>query len=218
MNKARGIYGFLVFSLFFGIVSCDSGLKDIDKNIYQTVKFGDQLWMAENLNVSRFRNGDSIPEAKSPEEWVKLGEAGKPAWCYMENDQENGKKFGKLYNWYAAVDPRGLSPNGWHVATDDDWTKLVTYFGGGVMAALQIRTTGLMDKGKGEGKGFSGVPGGCRNNFGKFYGADSFGYWWSSTESNSANAWIRILNYVKCDINTQNFNKIYGTSIRCIRN
>ena len=217
MNNTKSLFsGFLLVCLM--ISSCSGGLKDYDGNIYKTVKIGSQIWMAENLNVSHFRNGDSIPQVKSAEEWIRFGSEGKPAWCYMENDPQNGVRFGRLYNWYAGIDPRGLAPEGWHVATDDEWTGMINYFGGGVLAALKMRTTGLADKDNNDDQmGFSGLPGGCRNNFGNFYGADSFGYWWSSTEGNSSDAWLRILNYVKCDINSQNFNKSYGTSVRCVR-
>jgi uncharacterized protein (TIGR02145 family) len=135
----------------------------------------------------------------------------------MENNHESGTKYGKLYNWYAAADPRGLAPEGWHMASDEEWTILTDYLGGGVLAAIKMRTTGLEGNDGRSEKGFSGLPGGCRNNYGNFYGMDSFGYWWSSTTINSTDAWMRILNYVKCDINNRNFKKIYGSSVRCIR-
>ena len=76
-------------------------------SIFKTVKIGKQEWMVENLNVDRFRNGDLIPEIKSPNEWEKAGKSGKPAWCYFENDDLNGEKYGKLYNWFAVNDLRG---------------------------------------------------------------------------------------------------------------
>jgi uncharacterized protein (TIGR02145 family) len=91
---------------------------------YKSVKIGTQTWMAENLNVERFRNGDLIPQAKTNEEWEKAGKEGKPAWCYYDNDPKNGAKYGKLYNWYAVNDPRGLAPAGWHIPTDAEWTTL----------------------------------------------------------------------------------------------
>jgi uncharacterized protein (TIGR02145 family) len=80
--------------------------------------------MAENLNVSTFRNGDPITETKTQEEWEKAGKEGKPAWCYYDNDPKNGAKYGKLYNWYAVNDPRGLAPAGWHIPTDTEWITL----------------------------------------------------------------------------------------------
>jgi uncharacterized protein (TIGR02145 family) len=98
-------------------------------NSYKSVKIGTQTWMAENLNVSTFRNGDTILEAKTDEEWNKAGQDKKPAWCYFNNDPKNGVKYGKLYNWYAVNDPRGLAPSGWHVTTDAEWTTLENYLG-----------------------------------------------------------------------------------------
>jgi uncharacterized protein (TIGR02145 family) len=136
----------------------------------------------------------------------------------MGNDPESGVKYGKLYNWYAAADQRGLAPEGWHMASDEEWTKMTDYLGGGILAALKMRTTGLEKTDRGIGEGFSGLPGGCRNSYGNFYGKDSFAYWWSATGINSTDAWMRVLNYVKCDLNNRNFNKIYGSSVRCIKN
>ena len=95
----------------------------------KSVKIGTQIWMTENLNVSTFRNGDPISEAKTNEEWGKAEKEGKPAWCYYNNDPKNGSKYGKLYNWYAVNDPRGLAPTGWHVPTDEEWKKLENYLG-----------------------------------------------------------------------------------------
>lgn len=174
--------------------------------------------MTENLNVSHFRNGDPIPEVKTSVEWKKMGEEGKPAWCYIENDPENGKKLGKLYNWYAINDPRGLAPKDWHVATDEEWTKLINFLGGGVMAALKMRNTGLADNSKKTNEnGFLGSPGGIRNSFGVFYGLGSFGYWWTASEFDSSSAYLHILSYISCAINFQNYDKVCGASVRCIR-
>jgi uncharacterized protein (TIGR02145 family) len=216
MNKPKAFICFLLLSTLI-LVSCGNTIKDYDGNRYSPVTIGKQVWLAENLSVSHFRNGDSIPQVKSAEEWVKYGKEGKPAWCYMENNPENNQKFGKLYNWYAGTDPRGLAPAGWHIATDEEWKKMIDYLGGGVLAAIKMRTAGLNEGNGNEIKGFSGIPAGCRNSSGNFYGMDSFGYWWSGSESNSTNAWMRILNYVKCDINSPDFSKTYGASIRCIR-
>ena len=95
-----------------------------------TIRIGSQTWAVANLNVNTFRNGDTIPEASTNKEWVAAGESGKPAWCYYNNDPANGPKFGKLYNWYAVNDPRGLAPVGWTLSGDADWTKLINSLGG----------------------------------------------------------------------------------------
>ena len=174
--------------------------------------------MAENLKVSHFRNGDRIPEARSSEEWVRSAEGGKPAWCIIQNDPENGKKYGKLYNWFAVNDPRGLAPKGFHIASDDEWTQLTNFLGGGMIAALKMRSSGFADNVNETNQNrFEGLPGGNRSNNGAFFGLDSFGYWWSSTEFNESDAWIRLLNYVLCDIKSPVYNKSFGLSVRCIR-
>ena len=95
----------------------------------QTVTIGTQVWMTKNLDVAKFRNGDPIPEAKTNEEWVKAGVNKQPAWCNYDNNPANGSKYGKLYNWYAVNDPRGLAPEGYHVPTDAEWTKLENLLG-----------------------------------------------------------------------------------------
>ena len=96
---------------------------------YESVKIGNQEWMTRNLDVDRFRNGDLIPHVESAEDWKKVGENNQPAWCYYDNDTENGKKYGKLYNWYAVNDPRGLAPEGWHIPLDVEWSILVDFLG-----------------------------------------------------------------------------------------
>jgi uncharacterized protein (TIGR02145 family) len=209
---------FLLFVSVIIFYSCTGDVKDRDGNIYKTDKIGKQIWMSENIAVSHFRNGDTIPEARSDDEWEKSGNDGKPAWCYEENNPRNGKKYGKLYNWYAVIDPRGLAPYGWHVPSDKEYIKLTTFMGGPVFAAMKMRTSGLTGEGNKEGgNDFKWPAGGTRNNQGQFYGLGSFGYWWSSTEFTSSQAWIRILDYLKCYVNSPGFSKKYGLSVRCIK-
>ena len=107
----------------------------------QSIKIGTQVWTAKNLDVATFRNGDAIPQAKTNEEWEAAGENKQPAWCYYENNTANGTKYGKLYNWYAVVDARGLAPGGWHVPTDEEWTVLSTFLGGEAVAGKKMKST-----------------------------------------------------------------------------
>lgn len=86
-------------------------------------------WTSKNLDVDKFRNGDIIPEAKTAEDWQFAQDYGKPAWCHYDNDPENGKKYGKLYNRFAVNDPRGLAPDGYHIPTNDEWTDLENLLG-----------------------------------------------------------------------------------------
>jgi len=190
------------------------------------VKIGNQIWIAENLNVATFRNGDVIPEAKTEEEWKAYDDAGEAAWCYYDNDRKNGEKYGKLYNWYAVNDPRGLAPKGWHVPSDKEWNELVEYLGGEeedtgkwINAGKRMKTShGWEDNGNGTDEvGFSGLPGGSRTANGAFYFVGELGYWWSSTEGSASGAWNRYLGYGSGNVRRDNYRKNYGFSVRCLR-
>src|SRR5664280_2419035 len=179
----------------------DNKIKDAG-----TVAIGTQRWEVANLNVSTFRNGDSIPEARSNKEWVAAGESGKPAWCYYNNNPAIGLKYGKLYNWYAVSDPRGLAPVGWTLASDDDWARLISYLGG-QGAAGNKRTNEA---------GFIGLPGGYRVENGTFQNLGSIAIWWSSTESRAQDA---IDHYISQspNLNKGSSPKQRGESVRCLR-
>ena len=121
-----------------------------DSVVYKEVPIGKQVWMTKNLDVAKFRNGDPIPEAKTDEEWVKAGENEQPAWCNYDNNPANGSKYGKLYNWYAVNDPRGLEPQGWHIPSNDEWTVLTDYLGGELNAGAKMKSkTGWAEDGNG---------------------------------------------------------------------
>jgi uncharacterized protein (TIGR02145 family) len=186
---------------------------------YKTVKIGTQTWMLENLNVDRFRTGDIIPQATTTEEWVRAGKEGKPAWCYYENQEVNGAKYGKLYNWYAASDPRGLAPEGYRVATDADWRLVTDYLGGEDAAGTKMKSpTGWMKNGNGTNEsGFSGLPGGSRNLYGEFQYGDEAGYWWTSTSLDRELAWYRVIDQSPYYVYRTNYSKANGLSVRCIK-
>jgi len=183
-----------------------------------TLKIGNQLWAVANLDVSRFRNGDSIPEARTNEEWVKAGEAGKPAWCYYNNDLVIGKKYGKLYNWYALNDPRGLAPAGWSLPNDQDWVVLTNYMGGPGTAGSKLKSTsGWSDKNDGTNEsGFNGLPGGYRVENGKFMNIGSIATWWSTTENKSNSAFDHYL-VLSGGFPRSDNPKQCGESVRCIK-
>jgi len=196
---------------------------------YESVRIGNQEWMTRNLDVDRFRNGDLIPHIKSNEEWKKAGKNGQPAWCYNDNDTDNGKKYGKLYNWYAVNDPRGLAPEGWHVPTDKEWKILVEFLGkdeGYKMKSVD----GWKDWEERDGKiknvngdnssGFNGLPGGRRGTAGQFDYITYDAFFWSATERDSINAWLRHLYCYYGDLNWDIYMNIYsksdGASVRCL--
>jgi uncharacterized protein (TIGR02145 family) len=101
-------------------------------------------WSKRNLEVSKFRNGDEIPHTQSDEAWQKAAMSQQPAWCYYDNNPENGKIYGKLYNWYAVNDPRGLCPEGWHVPTFKEWDNLINYLGGEEMGGGKMKVKGFI--------------------------------------------------------------------------
>ena len=112
-----------------------------NKGPFKGVAIGTQVWTTKNLDVATFRNGDPIPEVKTDDEWLSAGYNKQPAWCYYENKVANGTKYGKLYNWYAVVDARGLSPAGYHIPTDEEWTVLSTFLGGEDVAGKKMKST-----------------------------------------------------------------------------
>lgn len=200
-----------------------------DGRVYKTVKIGSQVWMAENLNVRIFQNGDSIPEAKTIEEWIKAGEMGTPAWCFYENDSINGSKYGRLYNWYAVNDPRGIAPKGWKVPTyDEDWEQLKRFLG------IQIPlTTGKKLKSvthwapyggaSGQGTdqyGFTALPAGYRTCKGKFSSIEKTTHFWSfGKDKYGQAATSHSLDYNSDILYNSNADRIkcYGYSVRCLK-
>ena len=184
-----------------------------------TVKIGNQEWMTNNLNVATFKNGDAIPEAQTSEAWIKAGEEGRPAWCYYDNDPENGNKYGRLYNWYAVTDLRGLAPSGWHIPSDAEWTTLVDYFGaeGGTGRKMKSQAGWEYEGNGSNASGFSGLPGGYRADYGTFGYIGYFGGWWSSTEYWTNAAWLRNLTFDNGGVDRASFFKTYGWSVRCLR-
>jgi uncharacterized protein (TIGR02145 family) len=186
-----------------------------------TVVIGEQEWMVENLNVSIFKNGDPIAEAKTSEAWEKAIAQRKPAWCYYGMDSTNEDKYGKLYNWYAVNDPRGIAPKGWHVPSDAEWQTLIDYLGGESIAGAQMKESGTThwnspNTGAVNKSGFSAVPGGYRYHDG-FYYMGHHAYFLTSTEHATHSAWARALNYDNSEVYRYFANKWDGYSVRCVR-
>lgn len=183
------------------------------------VKIGNQVWMSKNLDVSTFRNGDPIPQAKTNEEWEKAGENKQPAWCYYENDPANGAKYGKLYNWYAVNDSRGLAPAGFHVPSDAEWTILTDFLGGSDIAGKKMKSTNGWSNGRNgdNSSGFNGLPGGYCLYYGYFYNITDYGLFWSSSEYGTKSALYRVLYDDFTRGVRYNDNKIDGLSVRCVK-
>ena len=164
--------------------------------------------MLENLNVASFKNGVAIPEAKDDDAWESANDNKLAAWCYYYNDSKNGERYGKLYNWYAVVDENGLCPQGWHVPSDAEWGILVNYLGGEKIFG---------EKMKSNESGFIGLPGGVRLGNGIYSENGRYGYWWSSSEYTTYDAWSRSLNLYDGNSRRDTRDKSLGFSVRCLR-
>ena len=201
-------------------VNCTYSLMDIEGNSYGAKSIGNQIWMTENLTVKKYRNGDTIPQVQDPVQWCNLTTG---AWCYYENDPSKGI----LYNWYAVNDPRGLAPSGYHVPTDTEWTTLSDYLGGEDVAGIKMKSTSgwlqnvFGSSGNGTNtSGFSGLPGGFRClNVPPFQYFGYHGRWWSSSEDNNFTDFAlgRGLSHNFGDVDSLNYNKRYGFSVRCVK-
>ena len=200
-------------------VSC--GVTDIDGNFYWTVLIGDQLWMAENLKVTHYGNGDEILYVTNNDDWLDTLYG---TYCYYNNDINNKDIYGNLYNWYAIDDERGLAPSRWRVATNDDWWILIDYLGGSSVAGGKMKETGIVhwdspNTGATNESGFTALPAGYRYYVdGDSYDIGTSSFFWSSTESDSWNAAGRRLYAGSTNINYfRGLPKIYGFPVRCVR-
>lgn len=170
-----------------------------------TITAGSQEWIGKNLNVDHFANGDPIPEAKTADEWKRADKNKQPAWCYYNSNPANGGAYGKLYNWYAVNDPRGLAPKGWHLPSDKEWTSLTSYLRKENTAGLQISS-------------IAGLSGGHRHVIGAFTDLGKVGRFWSASESTSdCCAWNRYMFHGDRKLYKQNEGKGMGFSVRCLR-
>ncbi len=206
-------------------------VTDIDGNVYKTVIIGGQEWMAENLKVTHYRNGDAIPNVSDGSEWKKLSTG---AYCTFENDEGNAVKYGYLYNWQAVGDQRNIAPEGWHVASDFEWKELEMSLG---MSQTDADSTGwrgsdtggrLKEEGTAhwitpnEGatneSGFSVRPGGFReSDYGLYEYSTYWATFWSTSVYNSESVWYRFMDYTKPTVYRNVTHKSSGLSVRCVR-
>ncbi len=195
-------------------------VTDIDGNTYKTVKIGDQWWMAENLKVTHYRNGDAIPHVTDATDWSNLTTG---AYCNYDNDENNATTYGRLYNWYAIDNIRNIAPEGWHVPSDAEWQTLVDYLGGSSVAGGKMKETGTThwnspNTGATNESGFSALAGGSRTHSGSY--ASSMGNhacFWSSTKYDCLSMLYRHLDCASSRIGSYTSNKESGFSVRCLR-
>ena len=199
-----------------------STLTDVEGNKYKTVVIGDQEWMAENLKTTKYNDGTDIPLEQDNKKWIAITT---PAYCWVGNHIANKDIFGAFYNWQA-VNTGKLCPKGWHVPTDEEWTKLTDFLGGLDVAGGKMKATGTdlwnsPNTGASNESGFSALPGGYR--YGYFWGSGEFyelglnGYFWTATEYTETHSRTRTVNAERTKVYSSVFVKNNGFSVRCVK-
>jgi uncharacterized protein (TIGR02145 family) len=217
--------GLLLLIFCFGIANAQlqkgQSVRDTDGNVYGITRIGPHLWTTRNLDVSHFRNGDPIPEAKTVSDWEKAGKDGKPAWCNYDNDTANGRKNGKLYNYYAVTDPRGLAPEGLHIPSNEDWRTLTKALGTVDIAGIKLKnTTGWNKKDLADNtSGFSAIPSGLRMADGGFDQISNTAQWWSTSGviGSSKQVYSVMVSNSHVEIMYQKVDKETGLSVRLVK-
>lgn len=216
----------------FSFKTYNGTITDIEGNVYNTVKIGSQEWMVENLKTSKFRNGEPIPYVNDSDKWSKLTTG---AYCNYNNDETNGTKYGKLYNWYAINDTRNIAPLGWHVSTFNDWANLFYYikinynpydYQNVLTETLAAKTNWKFsidadandnDLTKNNSSGFTALPGGYRLNNGKYDRIDIWGYWWRYDDQEIIFPNYYELYFIKEYLPREIITKEFGLSVRCVK-
>lgn len=234
IKNGRVIYGNLVSFKTQDVVT------DIDGNIYNRITIGKQVWMAENLRTTRFLNGDAIGTTIPATKEVMYESDPIYQWAY-DGNEKNSVQYGRLYTWYAVMDPRGICPEGWHVPSDAEWTEMEKYLIAnkynydGTIAdnkiaksmtsssewrySEEVGTLGYPDNtASSNNSGFAALPAGYRNSEGAFVNIGSTGCWWSSTEYKTYDAYYRYLYSTRNDLIRSSYYEFCAVSVRCIKN
>jgi uncharacterized protein (TIGR02145 family) len=212
---------FFIFTALIIYINPVSGqsVKDIDGNTYPVLTIDKMKWMGENLRVTHYRNGDPILNEKDMKTWMDSREG---SWCVYKHDSTISSSHGKLYNWFAVNDPRGLAPKGWHVSSEKEWNSLAQSLGGAEMAGKKLKEKGA-DHWKTPNKeatnecGFTATPGGLNYSFGSFVSIGNKAYWWTSTEDGDDTAIVFSLSHDSNELFNLFLNKGVGLSVRCVK-
>lgn len=196
-------------------------VTDIDGNVYHGITIGTQVWLKENLAVTRFRNGDPIPTTNPVN--LDITSQNNPVYQWIVGANEsNAATYGRLYTWYAATDSRGICPEGWHIPTLEEWNTLFDYLGENEAAKMKetgkehwYATSELVTN----SSGFTALPGDYRKRDGTYMGTPGFrAYFWSSTSTSSpGSAWHIDFDYALPTVQVPGAFKDHGLSIRCIK-
>ena len=215
------VFSSFIIACFF--ISCSTQNPNTNTNnnssALQSVTVCTQVWANKNLAVSCYRNGDIIPEVRDANSWGALTTG---AWCWYNNDSANYWQYGKLYNWYAVNDPRGLALTGWHVPTSNEWITLQNCLGGSSLAGGAMKETGVLhwlspNTGATNSSGITALPAGSRGVNGSFNAIGMSGCWWSSTETNTTASWYRAIYNSSAELYESYSDKKGGLSVLLIK-
>lgn len=206
-----------IFIAFLYSVTAQCQVTDIDGNTYDTIVIGNQTWLKQDLKVSRFRNGDSIPLIAETKDWVKMKSC---ACCDYINGPVNITFTNRLYNWFCTIDTTGICPTGFHVPDGVEWKKLINYLGGDFVAGGKLKATKdweIPNEAASDSVGFTALPGGHRFTDGAFLTKGYNGNWWTSTKHSLKHAYSISLSTYTGFADNSNFDNMAGLSVRCIK-
>lgn len=197
-------------------------VADYDNNVYETVKIGNQTWMAKNLKTSHYLNGDPLNSTTPATLDISAEVAPAYHWAY-DGNEANVSVYGKLYTWYSITDPRKVCPTGWHIPSDAEWTILETALGGYAIAGKKLKEYGNShwlspyNIDATNESCFTLLPGGYRSITGAFFLLQNSSYLWTSTAGDADNSWSRLLEAGNASVGRTGLNKSSGASVRCIK-
>jgi uncharacterized protein (TIGR02145 family) len=187
--------------------------------MYDEVHVGNQIWMSQNLNVECFQNGDKIIEVKSLDDWNIAIKNKQPAWCYYKNKKSFGEKYGKLYNYFAITDTRGLAPSGWHIPNLSEWNLFID-----TVSESSLILSVFAENDVNNSIGFNAFFAGCRDNSINYIDIDQWTYWWTAVDESSSTcnvlsvqpSYFPMFVNVKSGISSISWED--GFSVRCLKN
>ena len=194
-------------------------ITDVDGNVYHTVTIGAQVWLVENLKTTKYSDGTDIPFIEdTAAAWYELNASG---YCWYSDDKSNKDITGALYNWYA-VNTGKLAPQGWHIPSDEEWKILTDYLGGENVAGGKMKETGTAhwfdpNTGATNSSGFTALSAGYRGKSGFIPLSIGSALFWSSTEFDKSDSWMRYLSFDKEVVGRNNGGKYHGFSVRCLK-
>lgn len=220
------IFTVITIMLFVILSGCNkyegniNTVRDIEGNVYKTVMIGTQVWMAENLKVTKYNDGTPVPLVTNSTSWSNSTFQG---YCwYNNNEAALGKIFGGLYNYFALSTARQICPDGWHVPSETEWEALIIYLGGDSIAGGKLKEADTIhwikpNTGATNSSGFTALPGGYRSFNGTFTSMGKNGCWWSATESSATEACYVCLGNGIISISRTTAAKTNGFSVRCMK-